>query len=141
MPRTWIAALLPALQAESDPAVARRVLKAAAQAHWDQLRMAEKVAPYAGNLDGLLEFLRTQWGWKIERPEPGVIVADENKSACVCPLIRKDLPVANLSILCNCSEGFAERLFGAAVGHPVRAEVTQSVLRGAATCRYRITLA
>ena len=140
MPRAWIAALLPALAAEPDRAVAGRVLKAGAGAHWDNLRMAEKVAPFRGNLDALLEFLRTQWGWKIERPEPGVIVADENKPSCVCPLLRKG-EQSDLSVLCNCSEGFAERLFGAVVGHPVRAEVTQSILRGAATCRYRITLA
>lgn len=139
MPRAWIAALLPALAVEADRAAAGRVLKAAAAAHWENLRMAEKVAPFQGNLDALLEFLRTQWGWKIERPEPGVIVADENKSACVCPVLRKGTQ-ADLSVLCNCSEGFAERLFGAVAGHPVRAEVTQSILRGAPTCRYRVTL-
>lgn len=140
MPRSWIAAMLPALEAEADPEVARRVLKAGAQAHWDQLKMGEKVAPYVGNLDGLLEFLGKQWGWKIQYDRAaGVILVDEGKKYCVCPLVQKGTK-ADLTVLCNCSEGFAERLFGAVVGHPVQARVTQSVLRGAASCHYRITL-
>jgi predicted hydrocarbon binding protein len=116
------------------------VLKAAAQAHWEHLRMGEKVAPYAGNLDGFLAFLRSSWGWKIEHDRAaGVILVDEAKDYCVCPLVEKGRPT-DLTQLCDCSEGFAERLFGAVVGRPVRAEVTQSVLRGASSCHYRITL-
>jgi hypothetical protein len=140
MPRRWIAALLPALAASPDREAARRVLKAVAQVHWEQLRMGERVAPYRGNLDAFLAFLTAEWGWKIERDrEAGVILVDEAKSYCVCPLVEKGKP-ADLTMLCDCSEGFAERLFGAVVGHPVRAEVTQSVLRGASSCHYRISL-
>ena len=140
MPRAWIAAVLPALGAEPDRAAAGRVLKAAAAAHWDNLRMAEKAAPFRGNLNGFLAFLSREWGWKIEYDRAaGVILVDEAKNYCVCPLVAKDTK-ADLSVLCHCSEGFAERLFGAVVEHPVRAEVTQSVLRGASSCHYRISL-
>jgi len=140
MPRRWIAALLPALEASPDREAARRVLKAAAQAHWEHLRMDEKVAPYRGNLDTFLAFLTAQWGWKIQHDRAaGVILVDEAKSYCVCPLVEKGSK-ADLTQLCDCSEGFAERLFGAVVEGPVRAEVTQSVLRGATSCHYQITL-
>jgi hypothetical protein len=138
MPRRWIAALLPALAAQSDPAVAKGSLKAAAAAHWAELQMDEKVAPYRGDLGRFLDFLRSEWGWKIERePGTGAVLVDEAKDHCVCPLVEKGTQ-ADLTVLCNCSEGFAERLFAAVVGHPVRAQVTQSVLRGAASCHYRI---
>lgn len=140
MPRKWIAALLPSLAAESEPEVAARVLKAAAAAHFEHLGMAERVAPFRGNLDGFLTWLSKEWGWRIEYDRTArVLEVDEAKSYCVCPLVQKDAQ-ADLGILCNCSEGFAERLFSAVVGHPVRAEVTQSVLRGAGSCRYRISL-
>jgi hypothetical protein len=141
MPRAWIAALLPALAAVPDRESAARLLRAAAAAHWENLRMDERVAPFRGNLDGLLAYLTREWDWKIQYDRAaGVVLVDENKSYCVCPVIEKERR-ADLSVLCHCSEGFAERLFGAVVGHPVRAEVTQSVLRGGATCHYRITLA
>jgi len=44
------------------------------------------------------------------------------------------------TLLCDCSEGFAEKLFSAVVGKPVKAEVVASIQRGAKSCRYRISL-
>src|SRR3990172_7703063 len=54
MPRKWIAALLPVLAAETDPALAGRVLKGAASAHYQHLHMDERIAPFRGNLDAFL---------------------------------------------------------------------------------------
>jgi hypothetical protein len=140
MPRKWIAALLPALQASADPVTAAQVLKGAAEAHYQHLRMDERVAPYRGDLGRFLAFLSSEWGWKIEYAAGSTqVLIDENKPNCVCPLVAQGL-AGDPGLLCNCSEGFAERMFSAVVGTPVRAEVTASVLRGAPSCRYRITL-
>lgn len=46
----------------------------------------------------------------------------------------------NSTLLCDCSEGFTEKMFSAVVGKPVKAEVVASIQRGAESCRYRITL-
>jgi hypothetical protein len=137
----WVAALLPAIAAEVEPEAGRRALKAAAAAHYAQLHMDDRVAGFDGKLDDFLEWLRSEWGWKIDHePGSGTITIDEAKSYCVCPLVPRGADTTRLGTLCSCSEGFAERLFAAVVGHPVRAEVTQSVLRGATSCMYRITL-
>jgi len=140
MPRKWILALLPVLVSETDQVTAGRVLKGAAEAHYEHLKMAEKTSPFRGKLEDFLAYLRAEWGWKIEYVAGSdTIMIDEAKSTCVCPLVRQGVE-GDLSILCNCSEGFAERLFSGVVGSPVRAEVVQSVLRGASSCQYRITL-
>lgn len=140
LPRSWIAALLPALEAEAEPDVAAAALRAAASSHYFHLDMDTKLAPYRGDLNAFLQFLTSEWGWRVEH-EPGsdVILIDEAKSYCVCPLVQQGT-TADLSILCACSEGFASRMFAAVIGHPVRAEVTDSILRGGASCKYRITL-
>lgn len=139
MPQKWIVAVLPALAA-MDKEQAKRVLKTGAPAHFEHLNMTATVERYRGKMDEFLEYLRREWDWIIAYDrERGVIEIDENKSACVCPLIPKDHP-ADLGVLCYCSEGFAERLFSAVAGAPVRAEVAASIRRGQKSCKYRIEL-
>ncbi len=139
MPRRWIA-LLAASLAHRDPDDARGVLKACSASHWEHLGMDTRVGPFRGNLPGFLDFLRSEWGWIIDYdPGAGLIQVNENKSDCVCPLVGKER-TPELGTLCYCSEGFAERLFGAVSGRPVRAEVTESILRGGERCRYRIQM-
>ncbi|MBN1362635.1 MAG: hypothetical protein JW993_18705 [Sedimentisphaerales bacterium] len=139
MPQKWIVTLLPLL-AGGDQEYARRVLKGCSASHYEHLKMQATLEPFIGKLPAFLDFLRTQWGWIIEHDRAnGVITINENKSSCVCPLVPKKHG-AELGILCYCSEGFAEKMFSAVVGAPVRAEVTESILRGGKRCRYRIEL-
>lgn len=141
MPQKWVAVLLPLL-AGGDREYAKRVLKGCSASHYEHLKMPATLAPFVGKLPAFLDFLRAEWGWHIDYDQAGgVITINENKSDCVCPLVAKPRDVRlNLGILCHCSEGFAERMFGAVAGAPVRAEVTESILRGGQTCRYRIEL-
>ncbi len=135
----WIAAVLPTL-AVIDREQAKRILKSGAKSHYDALGMAAVVDQFRGKLDEFLDFPRKEWGWIVTHDrERGIIEIDENKPACVCPLLPRD-PGAGLGVLCYCSEGFAERLFSEVTGAPVRAEVTASILRGQKSCKYRIEL-
>lgn len=139
LPRSWIAALLPALAAGGRDE-ARRALHEAASAHFEALDMPAVLDRFQGDLPAFLKFLREDWGWLVEHdPDEGVVLADENKDVCVCPLVagRRD---PDLAVLCYCSEGFAERMFSHVTGAPARAEVTSSILRGNDRCRYRVRL-
>lgn len=139
MPQKWIATLLPLL-ATGDREAAKHVLKGCAASHYDDLKMQATVERFAGRLPAFLDFLRAEWGWIIDYDRAaGVVAINENKSDCVCPLVAKKRGT-NLGILCYCSEGFAEKMFSVVVGSPVRAEVTESILRGGKSCRYRIEL-
>lgn len=140
LPYKWIAALLPSIDANTSSDSAREIIKDCATAHYDHLQMDKTVARFEGKLEDFLEFITTEWGWIIEYSrQDGVIVIDENKDVCVCPLVYKDIGIKSPS-LCYCSEGFAEKMFSAVVGFPVRAEVTESILRGAKSCKYRVDL-
>jgi hypothetical protein len=78
--------------------------------------------------------------WKIDYNRTAKVISiDEAKPQCVCPLVRKGF-TDGLSLLCDCSEGFAERMFAPVVEHPVKARVTASILRGASSCKYEIRL-
>ena len=140
LPFKWIATLLSSIDANTDPDRTREIIKNCAAAHYDQLQMDKTLEPFEGKLEDFLDFLTTEWGWIIEySKQDGVIKIDENKDACVCPLVHKDIDIKPPS-LCYCAEGFAEKMFSAVVGFPVRAQVTGSILRGAKSCKYRINL-
>ena len=140
MPYKWIAALLPELSRSVTREEAKAILKGCSTAHYAHLGMDGVVNPFKGKLDEFLDHLSQTWGWKIKYDrEARVILIDEAKSKCVCPLV-KGAAQDGLSILCDCSEGFAERMFSSIVGHLVKASVTASILRGASSCQYRITL-
>lgn len=135
----WITSLLVSLKDE-NPETARRIIKNRAEAHFNDLNLKEKFAPFVGKPELFYDFLKNEWGWILEHDKfAGTIVADENKDYCVCPLI-KNKKIEGLNALCYCSEGMAEKMFSYVLGRQVKAEVVQSVLRGAKTCKYKITL-
>jgi hypothetical protein len=131
----YLAQLLDNLE-RADPS--ESPLKSCAGVHYRQLNMDQVIAPHRGDLPAFFDHLRQAWGWQISYDAPqGVILVDENKDHCVCPLVRLGV-VKDSRLLCACSEGFAERLFAGVLGRPVRASVVRSVLRGDASCVYRI---
>ena len=139
MPHKWIATLLPLL-AKGDREYAKRILKGCSESHYEDLKMQATVDRFRGNLDAFLAFLRKEWGWIIDYDrDHGVILVNENKGSCVCPLVQARHG-DGLGILCHCSEGFNEKMFSEVVGSKVRVEVTESILRGHKSCKYRIDL-
>jgi hypothetical protein len=139
MPHKWIATLLPLL-AKGDREEARRILKGCAVSHYEHLNMKETVDRFRGKLEVFLDFLRKEWGWIIDYDrDRGVIQINENKGTCVCPLIQKGHG-KDLGILCHCSEGFNERMFSEITGSPVHVEISESILRGHKSCKYKIDL-
>lgn len=139
LPRGWIAALLPAM-GDLDPEEARALLRECSAAHYQALGMEATIERFRGDLPRFLDFLRGEWGWIVDHDaDAGVVLVNENKSRCVCPLVAPEHG-DDLGALCYCSEGFAERMFSAVTGAPARARVTESILRGGERCRYRIEL-
>jgi hypothetical protein len=135
----WIASLLLTLKDES-PETARKIIKNRAEAHFNDLNLKETLAPYVGKPESFHEFLIKEWGWIIDYDKANNVVnVDENKSYCVCPLIQNK-KIDGLGMLCYCSEGIAEKMFSYVTEKQTKAEVVQSILRGAKTCKYKITI-
>ncbi len=136
--KNWISEMLHQMTSVEEEK-ARIIFKNMAQIHYQQLQMDKILEPHIGNLDGFISFLEKEWGWKIfYDKEKNIIIADENKDHCVCPMINRD--VENVSLMCYCSEGFAERMFSTVTGENAKAVVISSVLKGNETCKYQINL-
>lgn len=136
----WISNLLLNINENTSQEECRKIMKSCAAAHYDFMEMDKVLAPYVGDISKFLQFIGEKWDWKIEyNPDLGVIIADENKTLCVCPIVNTEKGVRS-SILCYCSEGFAEKMFSEVVGHPVKAKVISSIHRGDQSCKYQIEL-
>ncbi len=136
----WISTLLLNIDENASDEECRKIMKPCAMAHYNFLEMDKILAPYIGDMSKFTHFIADEWDWKIDYDtKTGVIVADENKSYCVCPMVNKEKGVRS-SILCFCSEGFAEKMFSTVAGHPVKARVISSIHRGNERCKYEIAL-
>ena len=137
MHKAWIASILAGIDEKLDEPAKRIIVKRNAKAHYDNLDMDKTLEPYIGKIDSFMKFLEKDWGWKINyRPDEKIILADENKSWCVCPLYDKDKGISKT--LCYCSEGFAELMFSKVLQCKVSSEIASSVLKGDKTCVYKI---
>lgn len=138
--RKWLKNLLEHLDGTLEQEELRRIVKMSAVVHYDHLKMNDLLAGYKGRLKEFLGFLETEWGWKTDYDETaGVVIADENKSWCVCPVLGKTSE-AGAAEICYCSEGFAELMFSEVAGIAVTARVISSVRRGDKSCIYRIEI-
>jgi hypothetical protein len=137
---SWVHQILDQVDDQLPQEAKTALLRGCAQAHYQWANMDQVIAPYRGNLAGFLTFLNGTWGWKVNYDAGrGIITADENKSECVCPLVRGGA-VKNQPLLCSCSEGFAVRMFGGVTGKPVQARVLRSIMKGDPSCVYEVQI-
>ena len=117
------------------------ILERCSECHYTANNMDELLSEYVGNIEGFIDFLTRQWGWKITYDHiKSIIIADENKPVCVCPIVTAAKGKKISSNLCFCSEGFAARMFTKVTGHEVKTKIVSSILRGDAHCAYEIRL-
>lgn len=136
----WIASILLNVNDELDKGSARKLIKKTSGVHFENLKMDTLLAEYKGDLDKFTVFLREKWGWKVDYDkEKRILIADENKNYCVCPIAvhKKD---KDSSAICYCSEGFAEKMFSLVSGKQAQAEVIASIRKGDTSCKYKIVL-
>ncbi len=100
--------------------------------------MDEILSSFINDLEGFLDHISENWDWKIDYDRnSGIIIGDENKETCVCPMVNQHKGKISDAI-CYCFEGFSEKMFSMVIGKPVTATVISSILRGDKTCKYKI---
>ncbi len=135
--QNWISSLLENLQSGFDEKNLKPIIKQSSVIHYSNLKMDEMLTEYVGDLEKFIVFIEEKWGWKVQYDkELKIIVADENKNTCVCPIL--DAKSTGTTAICYCSEGFAESMFSKVLGIPVNAKVISSVRRGDKSCKYEM---
>lgn len=136
----WLSNLLSNLKHDLNENVVRDLVKKSSITHYNNLNMEALLANYIGNLEKFNAFIESSWGWKIDyNKTTNVLIADENKNFCVCPIIEHKKGM-DTSAICYCSEGFAEKMFSTVTGVRVTARVISSVRKGDKSCKYKIEI-
>ena len=140
MMQEWIYEILKGISTIEDKELRRSILKNCATSHYKQLNMDEILSPYIGDLDKFTQYLVKEWNWKVNyRKDEGIIIADENKNYCVCPLTDHPGWIKS-SDLCFCSEGFTELMFSKVTEKKTNVKVISSIQRGDERCKYEIKI-
>ncbi|HUX49731.1 MAG TPA: hypothetical protein VMW73_02985 [Spirochaetia bacterium] len=131
----WIATFLD--QSAGEVGSIETKLMKCSDAHFRAADMEVVLAPFRGDLGGLITFLQSKWGWIIKHDRRHhIIEADENKPNCVCPLYLES--IVSSPLLCECSRGFAARMFAYVIECEVQTEVIRSVIRDGQSCVYKV---
>ena len=111
------------------------IIKKCSTAHFDLLNI--DLDKYVGKIDEFLEFIEIEWQQKVEYDKKnGIIIVDENKDYCVCPLVNSN--IISSEKVCTCSEGFAESMYSYILQKHVKVKVIRSWLRDKKSCIYKI---
>jgi len=93
---------------------------------------------FAGNLEGFLAEARGPNGWMASAEhdrKAGLLTIVDRAKSCSCPLVKQGLtPAAQ----CECTLGWQEETYSRILGRPVKASLTESILRGSNRCVFRI---
>ena len=136
----WLSNFLSNLHQDLDEDLLREIIKKSSFVHYNNLNMDAMLSDYIGDLDKFIHYIEGAWGWKIHYDKSEkVLLVDENKDHCVCPILEHKKDV-DTSAICYCSEGFAEKMFSVVTGLPVKARVVSSVRKGDKSCKYRIEI-
>lgn len=136
----WLSSLLSNLNQDLDEEVLRKIVKKSSIVHYNDLNLDTMLSDYIGDLDKFIDFIERSWGWQIDYDKTTkVLIADENKDHCVCPILEQKEGL-NCAAICYCSEGFAEKMFSVVTGAPVAAKVISSIRKGDKSCKYEIKI-
>ena len=136
----WLSNLLSNLNEDLEEEVLRGIVKKSSMLHYDNLNMDTLLTDYIGDIEKFNRYTESTWGWKIDyNKTTRVLIADENKDYCVCPVLEHKKGI-NTSAICYCSEGFAEKMYSVVTGLSVTAKVISSVRKGDKSCKYKIEI-
>ncbi|AVQ37762.1 hypothetical protein C7M56_03320 [Clostridium botulinum] len=96
---------------------------------------------YVGDLQGFINFMEKEHGQIITYDEiNNIILVDENKSYCVCPITQCINGKKVSPVLCNCSVSMTQKMISKITGKKTKSRVVASILRGDKSCVYEIKL-
>jgi predicted ArsR family transcriptional regulator len=96
------------------------------------------LSQHKNDLKGFLETGRKQWMERADLDEKaGTLRVVDKLRTCSCPLVKVGETPGEF---CDCTLGWQKEAYSAIVGHPVQAELEESILRGGSRCIFRIRI-
>lgn len=126
----WLEDLFAAIDAEVDPAVQLRLMRACGQGCFRRHQFKQDIAAAGrGDIEKLLAAYRRNFGIERVGDDVHIRYADH----CFCPA-AKNRPSRPHDLHCECTRFTHETIFATALGRHVPIELVESVRRGGKTC-------
>lgn len=135
----WLGELLNSIEKNCSQEKCSLLLDQCGACHYKAMeQMLEK---YVGDLQGFINFMSKEQGQIITYDDSkNIILVDENKDYCVCPITQCMKGKKVSPVLCNCSASMTAKMITKIVGKEVKSRVVTSILRGDKSCMYEIIL-
>lgn len=135
--RLRYARLVEILGRELDADAQRRVFRALGRECAQQFKHMT-FERFQGDIVGFLAYAKGPSGWMTKADydeKSGTITIVDRASRCTCPLVDQALTPG---LQCECTLGWQEATYGAILGRPVRASLSESILRGSSRCVFTV---
>lgn len=135
----WLRELLNSIEKNCSQEKCALLLDSCGECHYKSLEpMLER---YVGDLEGFIDFMSKEHG-QVIKPDriQNIILVDENKDHCVCPITQSIKGGEVSPVLCHCSSSMTEKMISKIIGKKVKSKVVASILRGDRSCVYEIDL-
>jgi len=133
MHEAWLKSLLENLDAQVDEPTRTQMMLSVGRACARRSGFLPQVQAAKGDLDQLVASLGRVLGKDNCRREGSSVHLRYSK--CYCPIVGAG-PERLSNTWCHCSRGWVHEMFETVTGKPVKVELTHSIKRGDADCRF-----
>ncbi len=138
--QNWVTDLMATIDSEVDEATKVKLLSGCGRACFQRFQFKQDIAAKGkGSVDKLVEALKQNFEAWRDGDTVHVRYGAVNKYGCYCPAANYRPGKPN-DIHCYCTRATHQAIWEAALGHPVRIDILQTVRRGDPTCHFLVHL-
>jgi hypothetical protein len=138
--QNWVTDLMDTIDSEVDEATKIKLLSGCGRGCFKRFKWKQEIAAKGkGNVDKLVEALKQNFEVWREGDTVHVRYGAVNSYGCYCPAANYR-PAKPNDIHCYCTRAMHQAIWEAALGHPVRIDILQTVRRGDPTCHFLVHL-
>ncbi len=138
--QNWVTDLMDTLDADVPEETKIKILSGCGRGCYQRHPWKHEIAAKGkGNVDKLVEALKQNFEAWRDGDTVHIRFGEKNTYGCYCPAARYR-PAKPNDIHCYCTRAMHGAIWEAALGHPVKIDILQSVRRGDPTCHFLVHL-
>lgn len=140
--QNWVTDLIETIDSEVDEETKIKLMSGCGRGCYRRFQFKQDIAAKGkGSVDKLVEAYKANFeAWREGDDKVHVRYGAVNKIGCYCPAANYR-PGKPKDIQCYCTRASHQAIWEAALGHPVKIDILQSVRRGDPTCHFLVHLA
>jgi Family of unknown function (DUF6144) len=141
--QNWVSDLMDTIDSEVDEETKIKLMSGCGRGCYQRHQFKQDIAAKGkGSVDKLIEAYKANFEvWREGEDKVHIRYGEVNKNGCYCPAANYRPGKPKTDIQCYCTRATHQSIWEAALGHPVKMDILQSVRRGDPTCHFLVHLA